>query len=79
MKRLGKAIGVILAATLAVGMTACQSKDNGKAASGNSPDTSATAEASGSKAELDYTFGEGQTFHSNTPVTYSMMYSDHEN
>lgn len=28
--------------------------------------------------ELDYTFGLNTTFHSNEPVTYSMMYSDHE-
>ncbi|MBE6023395.1 MAG: extracellular solute-binding protein [Cellulosilyticum sp.] len=26
-----------------------------------------------------YTFGEGVTFHSDEPVTYSMMFSDHEN
>ena len=30
-------------------------------------------------AQLDYTYGEDVTFHSDEPVTYSMMYSDHEN
>lgn len=29
--------------------------------------------------DLDYQYGEGVTFHSDTPVSYSMMFSDHEN
>ena len=28
---------------------------------------------------LDYEYGEGKTFYSEEPMTYSMMYSDHEN
>lgn len=34
--------------------------------------------ASAEEAE-GYTYGEGVTFHSDEPVTYSMMFSDHEN
>ncbi|WP_077609961.1 extracellular solute-binding protein [Clostridium sp. Marseille-P2415] len=29
--------------------------------------------------DLDYQYGEGTTFHSDEPVAYSMMFSDHEN
>lgn len=32
-----------------------------------------------SDKDLDYTYGEGETFHSDEPVQYSMMFSDHEN
>jgi putative aldouronate transport system substrate-binding protein len=65
---------------LMLSMTACSSGN--KEASGNNnsaaPDTASTnAPAAGEAA--DYTFGADQTFHSNEPVTYSMMYSDHEN
>ena len=35
--------------------------------------------ADSEEAQLDYTYGEDVTFHSDEPVTYSMMYSDHEN
>ena len=29
--------------------------------------------------DIDYEYGAGKTFHSDEPVTYSMMFSDHEN
>lgn len=69
--------GVMLAFVLAVGLTACAGGDG----VANSP-TSANTGGEGAQIDdtnLDYTFGENQTFHSNEPVTYSMMYSDHEN
>jgi putative aldouronate transport system substrate-binding protein len=46
----------------------------GAAASGG-----ASATGNGSESNLGYTFGLNQTFHSDKPVKYSMMYSDHEN
>ena len=65
---------------LMLSMTACSSGN--KEVSGDNtsaaPNTASTnAPAAGEAA--DYTFGADQTFHSNEPVTYSMMYSDHEN
>ena len=37
-----------------------------------------TMSAEEADKDLDYTYGEGETFHSDEPVTYSMMFSDHE-
>lgn len=53
------------------------------AACGGSKDSSADTKPEISKEDadkdLDYTYGAGETFHSDEPVTYSMMFSDHEN
>lgn len=38
-----------------------------------------TMSAEEADEDLDYEYGEGVTFHSEEPVTYSMMFSDHEN
>lgn len=73
MKRFRKAFGVLLTVAMAAGITAACSGNN----SGGSS-SSPSSEAGGTPAALDYTFGEGQTFHSNEPVTYSMMFSDNE-
>lgn len=72
MKIFSRASGVILAVTMALSMTACQ-KSEDKNASSTTPTVTTTDEK-----EATYTFGEDQTFHSKEPVTYSMMYSDHE-
>ncbi|WP_310831393.1 ABC transporter substrate-binding protein [Paenibacillus pedocola] len=78
--RVRKSSVMVLLTSMLVLMTACSSGNNG-ASGNNTPaasndaanNTTATAEAA------DYTFGADQTFHSNEPVSYSMMYSDHEN
>lgn len=61
---------------LAVGiaglLSACGGKASGTDAGGKSVSENA-GEAKG------YEFGEGVTFHSDEPVKYSMMFSDHEN
>ncbi|AIQ56237.1 sugar ABC transporter substrate-binding protein [Paenibacillus borealis] len=65
---------------LMLSMTACSSGN--KEASGTNNSTAPNAASTNAPATAgaeDYTFGEDQTFHSNEPVTYSMMYSDHEN
>jgi putative aldouronate transport system substrate-binding protein len=65
---------------LMLSMTACSSGN--KEASGTSNSTAPNAAGTNAPATAgaeDYTFGADQTFHSNEPVTYSMMYSDHEN
>lgn len=73
--------GVIVALLLSVSLAACSgSNGNGASETAKPESTNSSAEGSQNKGEAtDYTFGENQTFHSNEPVTYSMMYSDHEN
>ncbi|MNB96474.1 hypothetical protein D3C75_436750 [compost metagenome] len=72
-----KSVGMGLMAMLLVFTSACSSGNNG-AANNDKPEATKAANAEVGKAE-DYTFGEDQTFRSNEPVSYSMMYSDHEN
>lgn len=79
MKKKGihKWLGVMMAVALVFGLAACSGSDksaNNTPAPANEGTNNQTSEEA-----LDYTFGEGETFHSNEPVTYSMMYSDHEN
>lgn len=54
-------------------LTAC---GGGKGQDGEAEPTLSAEDAD---KDLDYTYGEGETFHSEEPVTYSMMFSDHEN
>ncbi|WP_019640456.1 hypothetical protein [Paenibacillus fonticola] len=73
--RFRKSIVMVLLTLMLVFMAACSS--------GNKGSSPAASDAAGSKDqaanEADYTFGEDKTFHSSEPVSYSMMYSDHEN
>lgn len=70
MNTISKVLSGTLAVIMAAGLVACSdSKD-----SGSSPNASAPVDES----KLDYTYGEGKTFKSNEPVTYSVMYSDNE-
>lgn len=71
-------LAVALASMSLMGLAGCNGSGTSAASStGNTGNTS--SEASGTTDEnLDYTFGEGVTFHSDTPVTYSMLYSDNE-
>jgi putative aldouronate transport system substrate-binding protein len=71
MRRSAKALGVVLAVTMAVGMSACT-----KSASDQKDTPGSASTGANSAAPQGYTFGEGKTFHSNEPVTYSMMFSD---
>lgn len=66
----------VLAAVMAVGLVGCGGNNN----VGTKPNQEQTGDKKTEDTEkLDYTFGEGKTFHSDEPVTYSLMYSDHEN
>ncbi|MFD0693428.1 sugar ABC transporter substrate-binding protein [Paenibacillus sp. GCM10027628] len=69
MKRSSKALGVVLAVTMAIGTAGCTNSDTIESPSSASPGVS-------SAAPQGYTFGEGTTFRSNDPVTYSIMFSD---
>jgi putative aldouronate transport system substrate-binding protein len=78
--RSSKTIVMVLLALMLAFMAACTNGNKG--ASNN--DTPAPSEVANTKDEAavdaaDYAFGEDQTFRSNEPVSYSMMYSDHEN
>ena len=85
MKRLGKSTLIALLVLVFAFVTACTSADNGGNNSKGSSDNGSAAQTNGADASAnegeaaDYTFGEDQTFRSNEPVSYSMMYSDHEN
>lgn len=85
--KLKKVISTFLVLTMVFGLTACgknggntdketttNTSDNATTNSGTT-DSATTEDA---KEELDYAYGLDTTFHSNEPITYSMMYSDHE-
>ena len=67
----------ILAITLSVLMAGTALAGCGS--SSKNDEEGPTLSAEDADKDLDYTYGEGVTFHSNEPVTYSMLYSDHEN
>ncbi len=75
-----KFLSVILAAAMVLSLAACGEKapaDTDASASGSSESSAAPVESSTEPVEeLDYQFGEGVTFHSDEPVTYSMFFSD---
>lgn len=68
-------LAVILAGVMVFSLAACakDQTDSGQ------KKTSETMSSEEDDSKLDYTYGADKTFHSNEPVTYSMMYSDHEN
>lgn len=68
---------LMMALVLAGTLTACLGGEK-ESASGSKSDLSESASA-GAQQDLDYEFGEDVTFHSDEPVEYTMMYSDHEN
>jgi putative aldouronate transport system substrate-binding protein len=71
---------MVLLTSMLVLMTACSSGNNGASGNNTPAATSDAATNAPATAEAaDYTFGDDQTFHSNEPVSYTMMYSDHEN
>ncbi len=87
-----KVLALMLAGAMVLSMAACGDEGGNSSAPENSGAGNSDASSGGSEeliktdvadteneGELDYTYGEGVTFHSNEPVVYSMMYSDHEN
>lgn len=71
--RLKRCLAAILAAAVSVSVIGCGNSG------GQEKDTVSATEQNGEQAAADYEFGEGVTFHSEEPVTYSLLYSDHEN
>lgn len=78
-----KILSLVLAGITSLSLTAC---------GGNSAETSSGEQLSEATSVKDmlttevvsdevegYTYGAGETFHSDKPVSYSMMFSDHEN
>jgi len=70
MNMLSKFGKTALALLLVAGTAACGNSDDSNSA--NAPDPEGTQEAQG------YEYGVGKTFHSEEPVSYSMMFSDNE-
>lgn len=67
-----RAVSLLLAAVMVGSLTACGGSDSDKK-------EGPTMSAEEADKDLDYEYGEGVTFHSEKPVTYTMMFSDHEN
>jgi putative aldouronate transport system substrate-binding protein len=75
-----KIVVTLLTVSMAAGLTACGASSDNTSSSQSSDTIPAVADADAAAEDgMDYTFGADQTFHSNESVTYSMMYSDHEN
>ncbi|MGN0295585.1 MAG: extracellular solute-binding protein [Lachnospiraceae bacterium] len=69
----------LVALTLAMAMAATSLAGCGGSGKSGSNSDSPAISLEDSDKDIDYQYGEGQTFHSDEPVTYTMMYSDHEN
>jgi putative aldouronate transport system substrate-binding protein len=91
MVKIKKLISMLLVAIMVFSMVACgksgddsKSKDTStktedtKTEDTKAEDTNSDAAAEAPAEDLDYDYGLGVTFHSDEPITYSMMYSDHE-
>ncbi len=81
--KLKRKLAVLLAMALTLNLSGCGSTADNEAkvtAATETAATDSTAEVAAAETEsLDYTFGAGETFHSDEAVVYSMMFSDHEN
>lgn len=80
-----KALCLLLAGLTSMSLAACGSSSTNTAKSNNTDKSEAstveemvTTDVAEDEGE-GYTYGAGVTFHSDEPVTYSMMFSDHEN
>ena len=67
---------IALALVLAMAGTSLAACGGGK---GSDEDAKPTKSVEEADKDIDYEYGAGKTFHSDEPVTYSMMFSDHEN
>ena len=81
-----KILAMALAGIMMFSVGACGGSTSGEAAANPAETATDVADMLNTEvatdaedAQLDYTYGEDVTFHSDEPVTYSMMYSDHEN
>lgn len=69
----------ILAAALSLAMAASLVACGGNSDSDSTGKDSGSSSDTAAEGELDYEYGEGSTFYSEEPVTYPLMFSDHEN
>lgn len=72
--KLAKVASVGLAVSMLSSLAACSSGSGESSETTTIPSQIETTEDAG--GELGYTYGLGQTFHADTPVTYSMFFSD---
>lgn len=88
MMKLKKVMSTLLVLTMVIGLAACGKNggNTGKETNTNVGNNDTTTDGKTnegtkddeSEEKLDYTYGLNTTFHSDEPITYSMMYSDHE-
>lgn len=74
-----KVLALFLATAVGSSMVACGNGSTDKSSTAKDGDSNAAEVTTAKEEDLGYTYGEGVTFKSDEPVTYSMMYSDHEN
>lgn len=79
-----KILSLILAGVTSLTLAACGgSQETNASKEGDKPKATSVQEMLNTEVVADetegYTYGEDKTFHSDEPVTYSMMFSDHEN
>lgn len=71
--KLKKCLSAVMIAAMTVGMVGCGSNKSTDESVAGGSGTEKAGEAKG------YTYGAGETFHSDKPISYSMLFSDHEN
>ena len=79
-----KILSLILAGVTSLTLAACGgSQETNASKEGDTPKATSVQEMLNTEVVADevegYTYGMDKTFHSDEPVTYSMMFSDHEN
>ena len=80
-----KALCLLLAGLTSMSLAACGSSSTETAKTNDTDKSEASSVEEMVKTDVaedegeGYTYGAGVTFHSDEPVTYSMMFSDHEN
>jgi putative aldouronate transport system substrate-binding protein len=79
MKKFKKSISSLLTVCMAMSLAACGGGANQPANPTSSEKTGNTPSASSGSSTTASKFVAGEQFYSETPVSYSMFYSDHEN
>lgn len=74
-----KVVALTLSLVMVGSMAACGGSDSSSSAAADSSSAAAESASVIEDGDLDYEYGADVTFHSDEPVSYSMMFSDHEN
>ncbi|OYO88795.1 hypothetical protein CG709_13745, partial [Lachnotalea glycerini] len=71
-----KMVAVLLTVSMVTGLMGCGASSKNTLADQTSDTQEGSTQAQGNE---EYTFGADKTFYSDEPVSYSMLFSDHEN